>query len=474
MKSEKSNIFEFPFKYGISIETGKKYPIGYAVEINKLKKAQCNFIPANGDKCDFTNLSINNDIVFWLKKQFSVETIFNKKNCFPDLINSTEVYYYNGHMGYHDKYGNDIFKYDEYEDTYYDEYKQKDNSYIYEVKDPNVNKNLRVVTPKEIPKEEFHEFFLKELPESEQTYADELRSLGNSTVSDQTEHSKPDISELLEELDQMIGLEGVKQHIKKLVAYHKINQLREEKGLMCAKISHHLAFEGPPGTGKTTIARLIAKIYHALDIIPTSNLIETDRSGLVGQYIGSSSKKTQEQIKKAQGGVLFIDEAYALSQGHSSGNNKDYGQEVITTLLKAMEDKRDKFIVIFAGYHKEMKEFWNMNSGLKSRVPESNHIIFKPYDQQEILTIAKLIAEENHYQIDTYAEDIVLEQASVAQTKDKFGNGRWARDLVETAILNHSLRLFEEANLSREQLITLRAEDINISEKPQDKTFGFK
>lgn len=284
-------------------------------------------------------------------------------------------------------------------------------------------------------------------------------------VSEVEQTKEETIKEALAELDQMVGLDDVKQHIRRLVNFQMVNERRKEIGLPVAQVSHHLAFEGPPGTGKTTVARIIAKLYKALGIIYHDTVVETDRGGLVGSHIGETALKTSAQIDRAKGGVLFIDEAYALARG----GDKDYGREAMSTLIKAMEDHRDQLVVIFAGYSKEMENLWNMNSGLKSRVPARNRIKFPSYSPKALLEIANLIATESGYSISSQAQTAILNMAESHPKGSQFGNGRWSRDIVETAVMEQANRIINteieiEERLDDDQLDVLTLEDFSTAE----------
>ena len=194
----------------------------------------------------------------------------------------------------------------------------------------------------------------------------------------------------MEELDALIGLQSIKHDVKEIIAYAKVQKMREENGLKTAPVSLHLVFTGNPGTGKTTVARIMAKLYRQIGVLSKGQLVEVDRSGLVAGYVGQTALKTQQKIEEAMGGVLFIDEAYALAK---EGN--DFGQEAIDTILKAMEDNRKDFIVIVAGYTKPMETFIESNPGLKSRF--NKYIEFADYTMEELTAIFQTFCDKYEY-----------------------------------------------------------------------------
>ena len=267
------------------------------------------------------------------------------------------------------------------------------------------------------------------------------------------------VDALLYELDKLTGLTAVKRDLRSLVNYLRVQQLRKEAGLPTAQMTMHLVFTGNPGTGKTTVARLLAQIYKAMGFLPEGQLIEIDRSGLVGEYLGHTAVKTLQVIRKAIGGVLFIDEAYALSR-NVHGQKDMFGLEAIDTLLKGMEDNRDKLVVIVAGYPKEMKEFVASNPGLRSRF--TRYIDFPDYAPQELVQIFEHQASETGYLLTENARKRVaaLFKTAYENRDEGFGNGRWVRTIFERASVNLSDRLSGERNITREHLMTIEEADI--------------
>ncbi|MCQ2313311.1 MAG: DUF4236 domain-containing protein [Paludibacteraceae bacterium] len=260
------------------------------------------------------------------------------------------------------------------------------------------------------------------------------------------------------ELKNLIGLASVKEEVETLTNFIKVQQARAAKGIKTASASYHCVFTGNPGTGKTTVARILAKIYKQLGVVSKGHLVETDRAGLVAEYVGQTAVKTNKIIDSALDGVLFIDEAYSLVQGGQS----DYGKEAIATLLKRMEDDRDRLIVIIAGYTKEMKDFIDANPGLQSRF--NRYIEFPDYSAEDLLLIFTKHAQKCEYKISDEAKAMLKTyfEDKVAHKDKNFGNGRFARNIFEKAMELQANRLAREVSLTSEKLVEILPADLPI------------
>lgn len=285
------------------------------------------------------------------------------------------------------------------------------------------------------------------------------------TLSDQKERKKEfnteiDIQTLLTQLNDLTGMQSVKTEINNMINLLKICKIREENGLQTPPVTNHMVFLGNPGTGKTTVARILAKIYHGLGVLSKGHLVEVDRSGLVAGYMGQTSEKVTEVIEKAKGGILFIDEAYALANGQQG----DFGQEAIDILNKAMEDNREDLIVIAAGYHDEMQDFLDANPGLRSRFNRT--IEFPNYDAAELVEIMSNRAKSLDYTLTDDAVQYVQDTFTriLACPPENFGNARSVRNYLDRVIHNQANRLIAENNFKEEDLTKLTLADVQ-SEK---------
>lgn len=259
----------------------------------------------------------------------------------------------------------------------------------------------------------------------------------------------------MEQLDELIGLDNIKEDVKELVSFVKVQKLRKDKGNKTVPVSLHLVFNGNPGTGKTTIARILAKLYKEIGILSKGQLVEVDRSGLVAGFVGQTATKTQEKIQEAMGGILFIDEAYTLAK---EGN--DFGQEAIDTILKAMEDNRDDFIVIVAGYTEPMEKFISSNPGLKSRF--NKYINFPDYSVEELIRIFDMNCSKYGYLLSDEARECIdrIIGYKIEHKDDNFANAREIRNLFEGIITNQATRVAEIEEPTDEQLNTIEKADM--------------
>jgi len=279
----------------------------------------------------------------------------------------------------------------------------------------------------------------------------------NSPATNRNNNSQKTLEMSLAALNSLVGLNRVKQEVSTLINTVRINKMREKNGLKKTPMSLHLVFSGNPGTGKTTVARILGDVYRNLGVLPKGHLIETDRSGLVAEYVGQTAVKTQAVIQRAMGGILFIDEAYSLTP-QKRGN--DFGQEAVDTLLKAMEDYRDNFIVVVAGYPDLMKNFLKSNPGLQSRF--NTFINFENYAPTELLNIFLLFCKQNDYVISRDAANALLKifESIHARADDSFANGRTVRNIFEKTIQNQANRLAKNNNLTGESMRVLTLADI--------------
>ncbi|MFM1881023.1 MAG: CbbX protein [Pseudomonadota bacterium] len=285
-----------------------------------------------------------------------------------------------------------------------------------------------------------------------------------STVDLQAILQEANVVEVLEELDRaLVGLKPVKQRIRETAAFLVVSKARAQIGLEAATPSLHMCFTGNPGTGKTTVAMKMATILHRLGYVRKGHVVSVTRDDLVGQYIGHTAPKTKEMLKKAMGGVLFIDEAYYL---YRPENERDYGQEAIEILLQVMENNREDLVVILAGYKDRMDTFFKSNPGMSSRI--AHHIDFPDYSEPELLTIAETMVGQMHYRLDAEAQAAMAEYISLRRTQPHFANARSVRNALDRARLRQANRVFEAATrggapVTADALSTISAEDIRAS-----------
>ena len=295
----------------------------------------------------------------------------------------------------------------------------------------------------------------------EQTAGGENPKETDAEKQDAEEEKKPDFDELMAQLDSLVGLDDVKKDIKNLMNLVKVRRLRKENGLPIPPMSLHMVFMGNPGTGKTTVARIISGLYAAIGVLEKGQLIEVDRSGLVAGYVGQTALKTQEVIKSALGGVLFIDEAYSLA----SGGENDFGREAIETILKAMEDHRDELIVVVAGYDGPMEKFINSNPGLQSRF--NKYFYFPDYNGEQLLYIFKGQCKKNGYALteEAEAEAKAMFEELYENRGENFGNGRDVRNVFEDTVVRQSNRVAALDAPTKDDLMQFLPEDLRDADE---------
>nr|ULD16041.1 Rubisco expression protein [Cylindrotheca closterium]ULD16267.1 Rubisco expression protein [Cylindrotheca closterium] len=274
----------------------------------------------------------------------------------------------------------------------------------------------------------------------------------------QEEYAKTEIAKILNLLDEeLVGLAPVKARIREIAALLLIDKLRKNLGISSANPGLHMSFTGSPGTGKTTVGLKMADILYQLGYIKKGHLLTVTRDDLVGQYIGHTAPKTKEVLKKAMGGVLFIDEAYYL---YKPDNERDYGQEAIEILLQVMENQRDELVVVLAGYKEPMDKFFESNPGLSSRI--ANHIDFPDYTVEELLKISKIMLDEQQYQLTPEAEIALGQYIQLRKEKPLFANARSIKNALDRARMRQANRIFDSRGqvLTKKELVNLEAEDI--------------
>lgn len=279
-----------------------------------------------------------------------------------------------------------------------------------------------------------------------------------SDTSSQHQHNLYPFAHIERKMNHFIGLQQVKEMVKEIYATHMVQVRREELGLTTSKQVLHMLFKGNPGTGKTTFSRTLASIYKEMNVLSKGHFIEAERADLVGEYIGQTAQKTRALVQKAMGGILFIDEAYALGRG----GEKDFGKEAIDTLVKHMEDHQHDFVLVLAGYPKEMDQFLDLNPGLRSRFPFM--MSFNDYNTEELMDIAQKMLREKEYcfsqpaawKLRTHLEQLKLHDGN------NFSNARYIRNIIEKAIRRQSMRLYKNNAMQMPDLMELTAEDVHI------------
>lgn len=282
----------------------------------------------------------------------------------------------------------------------------------------------------------------------------QMESVGG--FGDKEPRTNKEINDIMHELDMLVGLENVKKLVREIKAFIEIQKRRQHERLASEPIVLHMIFRGNPGTGKTTVARILGKLFRAMGVLPKGHLVEVERADLVGEYIGHTAQKTREHLKKATGGILFIDEAYSLARG----GEKDFGKESVDCLCKYMEDNKDNIILILAGYRKEMEKFLEVNPGLRSRFPI--HMDFPDYTATELIEIARRMLQHRQYRLAPAAEKELAIRVTGAgnMSNDYAGNARLVRNLLEKAIRKQAVRLVSKPVLTRDDLMTIQYDDL--------------
>ncbi|WP_235912568.1 AAA family ATPase [Velocimicrobium porci] len=343
-------------------------------------------------------------------------------------------------------------------DSFYEDFENFAERTVVERKAPEESIQFQIDEYESDEYEPDFEECLEENIEKIENQIDEVKEKEFTEVVEQTKlKGKSGLEQYLEELNNLVGLNEVKEEINSLINLIKVRKLRESYHMPTMDMTYHMVFTGNPGTGKTTVARLVAKIYKELGILSNGNLIETDRSGLVAGYVGQTAMKVKEVVEKAIGGVLFIDEAYSLTNGNVSN---DFGQEAVDTIVKMMEDHRDDLVIIVAGYKEEMKQFLDSNTGLLSRF--NKFIEFPDYSNQELMDILNKMAAQSGVLLTPEAEQYIQKELLMLSKEEmeRFGNARGVRNVFEKIMVNQANRIVTYMNPSIEQLQEIQIVDV--------------
>ena len=298
--------------------------------------------------------------------------------------------------------------------------------------------------------------FAKALKDSLVSYCGYIYVKKSCSGTEKDQEEEKTLSELLDELNELIGLDNVKEQVNDLIAYQTVQKLRREKGLNSCKNTLHMAFTGNPGTGKTTVARIVGHIYKQIGLLSKGHFVEVSRTDLIAGYQGQTALKVKKVIEHAKGGVLFIDEAYSITENDHSDS---YGRECLTELTKALEDYRDDLVVIVAGYTEPMNKFFESNPGLKSRF--NTFIEFGDYAEAELLSILESMCKQNDYKLSSELIDLLREyfKAVIEQKGNNFANARMSRNLYDDLVMNHAKRVINIINPTVDELVLLTRED---------------
>lgn len=300
----------------------------------------------------------------------------------------------------------------------------------------------------------------------EHNYSSDFRS---DQVAIRADEVYGELQPCMDEINNLIGLSQVKKFIREIYAWLKVCQKRRSAGLTVDQQVLHMVFTGNPGTGKTTVARIFGRLFKEMEVLSSGHLVEVERADLVGEYIGHTAQKTREHVQKALGGILFIDEAYSLARG----GEKDFGKEAIDTLVKAMEDHKNDFVLILAGYPAEMDRFIRSNPGLPSRFPIK--LNFPDFTIQELIAIGEQMLKERQYRLSVPAREklkgYLLKE--IGRGWNDFGNARHVRNVLEQAIRNQAVRLLHSPYPTRDELMILRAEDFQFTPEGSSKSHTY-